>query len=336
MKKSLNLFGRAPAYSDSELILLAVPWSVTASFGGGAEHGPEMIAQASSQMDFFSIEGENIRDKGIHFLFPPDFLKTLNQHTRKKAVPVIALEEEAPGDFPIKLIDEINQACSQMVKWVYEETKAIHQAGKKTGLVGGDHSISEGSIRYFSEVCQGDLGILHIDAHADLRKTYQGFRYSHASVMYNVMHQPYPPKILVQLGVRDYCEEEYSLIKSCKNIHTFFDSDIKTAGFEGTTWKTVVDSLIQLLPEKVYISLDVDGLKPHLFPHTGTPVPGGLSFEQTDYLLKKLSESHREIVCFDLVEVADPNNTAALWDAQVGARLLYKLCSVLFRNSFSL
>ena len=331
MRKNINLFGYAPSYKDSELVLLAVPWSATASFGAGSEKGPKMIALASSQMDFFSIEAGDVRDQGICFLSPPDFLKTLNQNTREKALPVIALEESAPGDFPRELIDDINQSCGQMVTWVYKETKKIHEAGKKFGLVGGDHSTSEGAIQYFSEIYQGDFGILHIDAHADLRKSYQGFHYSHASVMYNVIHLPYPPAMLVQLGVRDYCQEEYLLIKAHKNINTFFDSEIKTNIFEGKTWKSIVDFMIHLLPKNVYISLDVDGLQAHLFPNTGTPVPGGLSFDQIDYLIKRLVQSDRQIIGFDLVEVAAPDKKIDLWDAQTGARLLYKLCQAIMK-----
>ena len=330
MRKSLKIFGKISSYDRSELILLALPWSATVSSGGGAERGPEMIRKASSQMDFFSPSTGDLRERGICLLEPPNFLKTLNQKTREKALPVIALEESAPGDFSRELIDEINQSCRQMVKWVYEETKKIQEDGKKMGLVGGDHSCSEGVIQYLSEQYQGNLGILHIDAHADLRKSYQGFHHSHASIMYNVIHQTCPPSALVQVGVRDYCEEEYLLIKAHENIHTFFDSEIKTALFEGKTWKSLVDSFLQQLPEKVYISLDVDGLKPHLFPHTGTPVPGGLSFEQTDYLLNRLAQSHRQIIGFDLVETAAPDNNIYLWDAQTGARLLYKiLCATI-------
>lgn len=329
MRKNISLFGQTPSYKDSSLVLLSVPWSATASFGGGADKGPEIVALYSSQMDFFSKESEDIRDKGIYFLSPPDFLKKLNQQTREKALPIIGLEESAPGDFPKQLIDDINQSCKQMVQWVYEETQTIHKSGKKFGLVGGDHSTSEGAIRYFSEVYKGNFGILHIDAHADLRKSYQGFTHSHASVMYNLIHQTPPPSALIQIGVRDYSKEEYLIIKGNKNIHTFFESEINKALFEGKTWKSIVDSIIQLLPEKIYISLDVDGLQPHLFPNTGTPVPGGLSFGQVDYLLRRLTQSPSQIIGFDLVEIAALEENKGLWDAQTGARLLYKLCQAL-------
>ena len=327
MGKNKSLFGKTPDYENSRLAVLSVPWSVTASFGEGADKGPEMIALTSSQMDFFSIEADDVRDQGIFLFSPPAFLKKLNKKTRKKALPVLALEESAPGNFPKQKIEEINQSCQQMVKWVYEETKKVHIDGKKFGLMGGDHSCSEGAISYFNDLYKGDFGILHIDAHADLRKGYQGFHYSHASVMYNIMTHKYPPKALLQIGVRDYCKEEYLFIKQNNNIHTFFDSEIKAALFEGKTWKFLVDSMIQCLPEKIYISVDVDGLQPYLFPNTGTPVPGGLSFEQTIYLLHKVTQNQHDIIGFDLVETAAPHKkNRNLWDAQTGARLLYKLC----------
>ena len=327
MKNNKSIFGTISSYESAGLALISVPWSATASFGEGADKGPEMIAAASSQMDFFSIEAEDVRDKGIFLFPPPAFLKKLNTKTRRKALPILAMEESAPGDFPKQKIEEINQSCQQMVKWVYEKTQKIHTDDKKFGLMGGDHSCSEGAISYFNDLYKGDFGILHIDAHADLRKSYQGFHHSHASVMYNIITHKYPPKALLQIGVRDYCKEEYLFIKQNNNIHTFFDSEIKTALFEGKTWKSLVDSMIQCLPEKIYISIDVDGLQPHLFPNTGTPVPGGLSFEQTNYLLNKLVQ--HQIIGFDLVETASPHKkNINLWDAQTGARLLYKLCQI--------
>ena len=331
MKESLSLFGQNSSYENSQLVLLAVPWSVTASFGDGAERGSELIASASSQMDFFSSEEDDIRDKGIYFQKAEQWVHDLNQRTRKEALPIIQLEEKAPGDFPSALVDKINEACTQMRDWVFQESQNIHETGKLFGLVGGDHSVSEGAIQYFSKVYKGDFGLLHIDAHADLRKAYQGFKHSHASVMYNVMKgngEPVPA-VLTQVGVRDYSKEEFLLIQSNKNIHTFFDSQIKSQLFEGQTWQSIVERIVETLPEQVYISLDVDGLHPHLFPHTGTPVPGGLSFEQTCYLLLKLKQSSKKLIGFDLVEVAGPSSDSHLLDGQNAARLLYKLCQLI-------
>ena len=330
VKKSF-IFGCSTEYSSSKLILLSVPWSVTQSFRGGAEKGPEIIQRASSQMDFFSLQEKDARKQGIYLLSPPPFLTKLNWEMRQKALPIIALEEEAPGDFPLSLIEEINQACSQMTQWVYKESQRAYKAGKKIGLIGGDHSVSEGVLNYLGSVYQGDFGILHIDAHADLRKSYQGFQHSHASVMHNVINQSCPPSALVQVGVRDFSEAEYRLIKSQKNIKTFFDANMKKALFEGQTWSFLVDSILSFLPEKVYVSLDVDGLSPHIFPHTGTPVPGGLSFAEVVYLLNQLSHKHK-VIGFDLVEVAYPQATGEkenALEAITSAHLLYKLCEII-------
>jgi len=329
MRKSENIFGKNSSYDESQIVLLSVPWSVTASFGAGADKGPNVVVRSSSQMDFFSLEARDIRDQGICLLSSPKFIKNLNKRTRKKALPIIALEEQAPGNFSKDLLAEINQAGADLENWVYEETGSIHRDGKSFGLLGGDHSVSEGAIRYFSEVYKEDLGILHVDAHADLRRCYQGFKHSHASVMYNVTKLAKPP-YLVQVGVRDYSEEEYISGKNHPKIYTFFDEKIKKDLFEGKTWSFIVEAILDKLPKKIYISLDVDGLDPALFPHTGTPVPGGLSFDQMDYLLKRLIKSlHHEVIGFDLVEIASPEKKQHLWDGQVGARLLYKLCQAL-------
>jgi agmatinase len=166
------------------------------------------------------------------------------------------------------------------------------------------------------------FGILQIDAHADLREAYEGFDYSHASVMYNALELAQVDK-LVQVGVRDFCEEElFRIQKSHGRIKTFFDQDIKTAAFEGKTWQTQCIEIIKTLPEKVYISFDIDGLDPKLCPSTGTPVPGGLDFAQAMYLIKEVVKSGRTIIGCDLNEVAPGVNE---WDANVGARVLYRM-----------
>jgi agmatinase len=168
------------------------------------------------------------------------------------------------------------------------------------------------------------FGILHIDAHADLRQAYEGFEYSHASIMFNAIKLPQISH-LVQVGIRDYCEAEVNLITNEPRIYTFFDREIKHSQFEGKSWSAICDSIIETLPEKVYLSFDIDGLDPKLCPNTGTPVPGGLELEQSIFLVEKLVKSGRTIIGFDLNEVAPGNNE---WDANVGARLLYRLANM--------
>jgi agmatinase len=168
------------------------------------------------------------------------------------------------------------------------------------------------------------FGILQIDAHADLRKAYEGFAYSHASIMYNALKVPAVNR-LVQVGIRDICEEEEKVMqRAMGRVVTFYDDDIKSQQYEGKTWTSICDEIINTLPDLVYISFDIDGLDPKLCPSTGTPVAGGLEFDQAKYLITKLVHSGRRIIGFDLCEVA-PGPTE--WDANVGARMLYHLCN---------
>jgi agmatinase len=127
------------------------------------------------------------------------------------------------------------------------------------------------------------------------------------------MNKKQKPIQLVQVGIRDFCQEEYEMIQERPDIETFFDQDLKTALYEG-----------QPLPRKIHVSFDIDGFDPVLCPSTGTPVPGGLQFGEANYLLKTLVQSGRKIVSFDLNEVA-PNKDSE-WDGNVGARILFKLC----------
>jgi agmatinase len=190
-------------------------------------------------------------------------------------------------------------------------------------MLGGDHSTPLGFIRALGEK-YNRFGVLQIDAHADLRKAYEGFTYSHASIMYNALKLPAVGR-LVQVGIRDYCDEELDVMKRAGGrIVTYFDQDIKEQLFGGTSWAAICDKIIADLPHDVYVSFDIDGLNPKLCPNTGTPVAGGFEFEEVAFLIKKLVKSGRKIIGFDLNEVAPGADD---WDANVGARLLYHLCN---------
>jgi agmatinase len=193
------------------------------------------------------------------------------------------------------------------------------------GVIGGDHSVPLGAIKSIHEKYAGEFGVLHIDAHADLRIAYEGFTWSHASIMYNLMTSQHPPNKLVQVGIRDFCEEEVDFIRERKDIDTYFDLHLKKRMMEGESWKNLCIEIVSHLPDKVYVSFDIDGLDPTLCPNTGTPVPGGLSFAEALGLLRTICESQRKIVGFDLNEVSG-GPTREEWNGNVGARLLYKLC----------
>jgi agmatinase len=199
------------------------------------------------------------------------------------------------------------------------------------GVVGGDHSVPFGSIAAHAQHYPG-MGILHLDAHADLRCAYEGFEWSHASIMYNVFNRIPEVSAIVQVGIRDYCEEERALISGSRNrIRTYFDKDMRDRLSGGEAFESFAAMIIKDLPKDVYLSFDIDGLDPSLCPHTGTPVPGGLDFHQLCILLKTLVHSGRRIVGFDLVEVA-PGSKGDEWDGNVGARVLYKMIGATVRS----
>lgn len=239
-------------------------------------------------------------------------------------------EQVEDNKFMSKTLKEVNAGSWFINNWVYEQTKALLDKGKLVGLLGGDHSTPLG---YFKAIAEkhGDFGILQIDAHCDLREAYENFVYSHASIMYNALKEIPELKKLVQVGVRDYSVSEYEYVKNSEErVVTYFDKVLKEKLYEGETWKTITDEIVKQLPQKVFISFDIDGLDPKLCPHTGTPVQGGFETEQVFYIFKKVLESGRRLIGFDLNEVGI---SSAEWDENVGARVLFKLCNLMVADN---
>jgi agmatinase len=245
---------------------------------------------------------------------------------RKKARACIDILEQGadPQSLALKhLTESVNQGCRELHAWVEAESRAQLQAGKVMGLLGGDHSTPLGLYRALATAYPQGFGILQIDAHCDLRQAYEGFEFSHASIFFNALQLP-ELQCLVQVGIRDFCRSEHELIKAQPGrIHTHFDRSLKRALQAGALWPELVSRMIEVLPPVVHISVDIDGLEPALCPNTGTPVPGGLTFDQAVYLIQQVAQ-HRHVVSFDLCEVsASPDGSE--WDASVGARVLYQL-----------
>ena len=328
-----TIFGLPFTAAQSEIIIVPVPWEVTVSYGSGASKGPEAILESSYQVDLLHQLYPNLWKLGIYYDEAPEQWQTQSEFYKKKAAPIIeALENgENLNDHP-KLkadLDKINTVCRKLHTEVKEKCKKWLALDKKVILLGGDHSTPLGYYEALAEL-HDDFGILHLDAHMDLRIAYEGFTYSHASIMYNALQLPQISK-LVQVGIRDFCEEEVGVVKSQNGkvkVHT--DNDIKTQLFEGKTWQELCDDFIAQLPKKVLVSFDIDGLNALYCPNTGTPVPGGMSYEQAAYLLNKLADSDKEIIGIDLVEVAPGDND---WDGNVGARMLFNLCGVLAKSN---
>ena len=149
--------------------------------------------------------------------------------------------------------------------------------------------------------------------------------------MYNALNEISQLTRLVQVGVRDYSQSEWDYICSSSNrVVTYFDKQIKERQFEGLSWQYLADEIINHLPQNVYISFDIDGLNRTLCPHTGTPVPGGFEAEQLFYIFRKILESGRQLIGFDLCEVGISSNE---WDENVGARVLFKLCNLMVASN---
>jgi agmatinase len=204
------------------------------------------------------------------------------------------------------------------------------EAGKIVGIIGGDHSVPYGAFRAAAEK-HGDFGLLHFDAHSDTRVAYEGFTWSHASIMYNALENIPQVTRITQVGVRDYCEQEHEFIRSLGHrAKVFHDKDIAAARFGGSSWTRTATEILDTLPDKVWVSFDIDGFDPKLCPHTGTPVPGGLEFQEVNHLLGLIARSGRTIIGFDLVEVCPAPGASDEWDANVAMRLLYKLAAWTF------
>jgi agmatinase len=329
-----NIFGLPFLEEDARVVLLPVPWEVTVSCGAGTARSAEHICKASLQIDVFDADVRDGWRKGFYMRPLEKKVLMKSDYLRKEAELFINYiskgEDVDKNKFMCKSLKEINEGSEMLNNWVYEQTTSLLGAGKLIGIIGGDHSVSLGFIKSFAEK-YAEFGVLQIDAHSDLRKSYNSFTNSHASVMYNVLEKFPQVKRVVQLGVRDYCEEEWDYIcNSNYRVITYFDQDIKRRQFEGETWRHITDEMINHLPKNVYISFDVDGLDPKLCPNTGTPVPGGFEYEQVIYICKKLVDSGRKLIGFDLVEVGvGESNT----DANVASRILWKLCNYMVKSN---
>ncbi len=283
----LGLEKKYSSYKNSEIVILQAPLEKTVSYGKGTKNGPKEILKASHYVEFFDEElnRELCFEKGICTL------------------PEIELQKLSVK----KAIDKI-----------YKEVKKQIEAQKFVVTLGGEHSLSSAPIKAHFEKYP-NLSILQFDAHSDLRDSYEGSKFSHASVMARVAEFT---KNIVQVGIRAQCKEEFEFIIQNK-IKTFFTREIRQSKY-GENWNQKV---IESLNENVYITFDVDGFDPSVISATGTPEPGGLFWDETMNLLKQIGEQ-RNIVGFDVVELApNKNNVSSNFNT---AKLVYKLLNYSF------
>ncbi|MFO0755480.1 MAG: agmatinase family protein [Byssovorax sp.] len=320
-----GIFGLPHSADEARVVLIPVPWEPTTSYGKGTARGPEAILTGSRQVDLYDRGTGKPYQDGIALLPTDPEIEGWNVEACAASAPVIDAFGEIEGDPHLEAQQgRVNELGDKLNARVAAIARGWIQRGKLVGTIGGDHASPFGAIAAHAERFPG-MGVLHLDAHADLRRAYEGFADSHASIMYNVAHRLPSVTRIVQVGIRDFSEDELAVIEGSNGrIATLFDEDLARRMLEGEPFAAIVKPYLEKLPAEVYLSFDIDGLDPALCPHTGTPVPGGLSFQQAVAMLKYVVESGRTIVGFDLCEVA-PGPDGDEWDGNVGARLLYKM-----------
>lgn len=324
-----HLFGLPFTPENARVVMLPVPWQATTSYRRGTRDGAKAIFEASLQVDLHDLELGDAWKEGYAMMPESEIVRGWDEAAEGDALTVIAALTEGDADPNDVLLEgalaRVNALSEQLNDYVYREVSRLLDAGNLPGVIGGDHSVPYGAIRAAAERHPG-IGILHIDAHADLRDAYEGFTWSHASILRNVLSRIEGVGTVAQVGLRDVGAREAEFADSDDRVRWFTDPAMQRSLAEGNTWLMIVRSIIAFLPDTIWITLDIDGLEPALCPGTGTPVPGGLTWGQICILLAEVSAA-RKIVGFDLNEVGPSE-----WDGNVGARLLYKLCGHAVRS----
>jgi agmatinase len=320
-------FGGLPTTPDeAEVVLVPVPWDVTVSSGDGTRNGPKAILDASPQLEFLNpVDGSVWTSVAMlpisAEVYEAGFLlreraRAFINWVEDGSAPARAVEMKA-------ILDAVNAGCAEMNADVERWCEPWIAKGRVVGVVGGDHSTPLGFYRALARA-HGPFGVLHIDAHCDLRAAYEGLCFSHASILRNACDEGHVSH-LVQVGVRDYCAEERAYIDASPDrIRSFNARMLARRAAAGETWTETVRAMVKTLPRDVLVTFDIDGLEPWQCPHTGTPVPGGLGYEESFHLLEELVATGRRIVGFDVTEVA-PDAEGGGIDAIVGARVVYRL-----------
>lgn len=331
-----TIFGLPFNFDSAKLVILPVPWEVTVSYGSGTARIAEHIFKASLQVDLYDADFPDAWRAGYYLLPTDKELLLKSDYLRKEAE--LYMEYVSHGDDPdnnkfmCKSLKDVNTGSEFLNQWVFDKTAALLEQGKLVGLLGGDHSTPLGFWKALAKK-HGSFGILQIDAHCDLRPGYQELKYSHASIIYNAVNEIPELERVVQVGVRDFSQQEWDFIcDSNYKIVLYRDQQLKDHLYKGGSWHQICEDIVSHLPDKVHISFDIDGLDPKLCPNTGTPVPGGFEMDQVYYLLRQVLESGRKIIGFDLVEVAEGVDNHE-WDSNVGARQLWKLCNLLITSN---
>ena len=254
----MDLDDEFSAYENSSVVVVPIPYEKTVSFGKGTARGPSAIIKASSSIELYDDELHcEPADVGIHTI------------------------SELESDFNTE----------QMTGLILSENLKHLDNGKFIINIGGEHTVTFGAVLAHKQF--NDFSVLSIDAHCDLRNTYEDNKICHATVMRRVVEENIP---LVEVGIRSYSKEESHYIINSENVSVIHATEIQN----NTDW---IMQAISGLKDKVYLSIDVDGLEPSIIPSTGTPEPGGLGWYETLEFLRKLF-FERDVIGMDIVELA--------------------------------
>ncbi len=278
----LGIESKYSTYVDSRSLILPLPYEQTTSYGSGTKNGPQAILDASAYVELYDeeLDGEVYRT-GIH---------------------------TAPGlDFSGNVEQDFDHITETVQRYLADNKFIV--------ILGGEHSISFPIFRAFNEQFE-NLSILQLDAHSDLRESYEDSIYSHAAVMRRIFELN---RNILQLGIRSQCVEEAQFIREQK-INTHFAHELNQTGFQ--------KKLIEPLSENIYLTIDVDFFDPSVMPSTGTPEPGGFLWYETLAFLKKVFKQ-RNVVGFDVVELSPIQNL--VHPDFFAAKLIYKLLGYKFQ-----
>ena len=274
------------SFENSKIVVVQAPYEHTVSYGSGTQRGPHAIVAASQYVEFYDdeLDRELCNELGIATLPPIQFGK---------------------------------KSDARAMKLIQDQVERVLAAGKFVVTLGGEHTITQATVAAHLKKYP-NMSVLQFDAHSDLRESYQGSKYSHASVIARVCELMDPKKV-VQVGIRAQCIEESRYIKE-NRVQTFYAHAMRS----GFNWS---DGVLDALGDEVYVTFDVDGFDPSIMPSTGTPEPNGLFWAETMHLLRRIGE-RKTIVGCDVVELAPVKGVTH--PGLTGAKLTYKLMNYAF------
>lgn len=272
------------SYEASNVVILPIPYEATTSYRKGCEHGPDALLEASQQLENYDeeLDQETATQAGIYTY--SSIADTRNGQVTSE-----------------QMLQETRQTVAQLI-----------QDGKFVISLGGEHSITTGIVQAYHEVSSEPFTVIQIDAHGDMRHEYEGSIHSHACVMRRILDMGLPT---LPIAIRAVCQEEADLIKA-KSIPVIWAREIA----QNANW---IEKAIALIPtERVFITIDLDGIDPALIPGVGTPEPGGLNWYALTTFLRRVFETHQVIGC-DVMELAPIADSVV--SQFTAAKLVYKL-----------